>query len=101
MISASRISPVSGLARDGPMAHPIIGETRLVAAFRQLRQAIVDDEGVAARVDGAIVFEKGAAEAPSAEGGLDLQFDIARKRLDLVPGAAVGVEGAKPAQLSE
>src|SRR5262249_34065649 len=72
----------------------IVGQARVVAALGQLAQAVVDDDGDAAAVDDRV------AAAAAGVGGGDLQLDVLRERLDLVPGAAAGVEGAA-AQLGE
>src|SRR5438552_172835 len=101
MMSASRISPVSGFARDGPMAKAdaVIRQAGLIAAVRQLGEAIVNDDGVAAAINRAIVRSKKTA-AGAGVGRFDLQLDVPRECLHLVPRAAVGIEHAKP-QLAE
>ena len=60
--------PKSLTARE-EVADAVVGQARLVAAVGQLDEAVVDDDGVAARVDDAIVRRRGRA----GEGGGDLQ----------------------------
>ena len=79
------------------VADAVVGEARLVAAVGQLAQAVVDDDGVCR---GASMTLSSPRAAAAGEGGGHLQLDVARERLDLVPGAAVGVEVAE-AQLGE
>src|SRR6202011_1116729 len=76
------------------VADAVVGQTRL-GAVGQLHQSVVDDDGDATAVDDTV-----AADAGAAEGGADVQLDVLREGLDLVPGAAVVVEEAE-AELGE
>ncbi len=73
------------------IADAIVGEARLVAVLGQLAQSVVNDDRLAATVNDAVIAEEGEAAA-AVEGGGHLQLDVMREGLDLVPGAAVGVE---------
>src|SRR5262249_17859621 len=85
------------LDRGDEVANAIIGDARLIAAVGQLRQAIVNDHGLTAVVDVAVIVEP--PKSAAAIGRLHLQLDVARKRLDLVPDAALIVELAEERQL--
>ncbi len=76
------------LDRGEEVADAIVGEARLVAV-RQFDETVVDDDGLAARVDDA------ALAAPAGVRGGDLELDVLRVALDLVPDGAAGVDGAE------
>src|SRR5207247_1822016 len=63
----------------------------MIAVVGELRQAVVNDDGRAPAIDDAVVAEIPVPLTAAVSGG-DFQLEVAREGLDLVPGAAVGIE---------
>src|SRR5262249_32190087 len=84
------VAVVAGVVLDDAKEVPdaVVGEPWGVMAVGHLTDAVVDDDGGGAVVDDVVLG--GVAGV----GGGDLQLEVLREGLDLVPGAAIDVEVA-------
>ena len=87
------------------MPHAVVGQPRVVAGGGQFRQTVMHHDLHAARVGNAVAAEERIEDRkvrpqPHAKHGVQFDFDVFLKGLDLAPGAAGAVgHNAHPAQI--